>query len=62
MELYLIRHGIAAEREEYNQDEERPLTENGKQKTKKVAQRFQEIGVHFDLILTPTSMSTSQMY
>jgi phosphohistidine phosphatase len=60
MELYLIRHGIAAEREEYNQDEERPLTENGKQKTKKVAQRFQEIGVHFDLILTSPLVRAQQ--
>lgn len=60
MELYLIRHGIAAEREEYNQDEERPLTENGKEKTKKVVQRFKEIGIHFDLILSSPLVRAQQ--
>ncbi len=52
MELYLIRHGIAVERGEYSQDELRPLTEKGREKTIKVAKGFQELGVYFDLILT----------
>jgi phosphohistidine phosphatase len=52
MELYLIRHGIAAEREAYANDEERPLTEKGRQKTGKVAEQLRERGLHFDLILT----------
>ncbi len=52
MELYLIRHGIAAERTDYSHDEERPLTEQGRQKTTKVAQRLVEVGSKFDLILT----------
>lgn len=51
-EIYLIRHGIAAEGTEFANDAERPLTETGCQKTLKVAQRLQQIGVQFDLILT----------
>ncbi len=41
MELYLIRHGIAEERSAEIQDEERVLTKEGRQKTKKVAQRLE---------------------
>ncbi|NET51178.1 MAG: phosphohistidine phosphatase SixA [Merismopedia sp. SIO2A8] len=52
MELYLIRHGIAVERETYTQDAERPLTDKGRQKTTKVAKQLSERGLHFNLILT----------
>ena len=52
MEVYLIRHGIAADREAYTNDGERPLTDKGYQKTEKVARRLWEIGLRFDLILT----------
>lgn len=52
MELYLIRHGIAAERETYASDEERPLTSKGRRKTGKVAKQLHERGIRFDLILT----------
>ncbi len=51
-ELYLIRHGIAVERGSYAQDGDRPLTEIGRQKTRKVAQRLSELDLRFDLILT----------
>lgn len=51
-QLYLIRHGIAAERGTYQNDELRPLTEKGRQKTRQVAQKLQEIGIRFDIILT----------
>lgn len=52
MEIYLIRHGIAAEASEYAQDEERPLTEIGQQKTRKVAKRLYDLDVRLDIILT----------
>lgn len=52
MELYLIRHGIAAERGTYKNDQERPLTKIGHEKTSKVAKELQKRGLHFDLILT----------
>ena len=52
MELYLIRHGLAADRKAYANDEERPLTDKGRQKTGKVAKQLREQGLNFDLILT----------
>ncbi|MCL1474621.1 phosphohistidine phosphatase SixA [Argonema antarcticum] len=52
VELYLIRHGIAAEPEEYSNDADRPLTDEGKRKTRKVAARLSELNLRFDLILT----------
>jgi phosphohistidine phosphatase len=50
--LYLIRHGIAADRGSYEQDEERPLTPTGDRKTCKVAQRLKQLGIKFDRILS----------
>jgi phosphohistidine phosphatase len=52
IKLYLIRHGIAAPKEDYAKDEARPLTAQGIEKTAKVAKRLRERGLHFDLILT----------
>jgi phosphohistidine phosphatase len=52
MEVYLIRHGIAAERETYVDDEQRPLVEKGRIKTTKVANKLLSVGLQFDLILT----------
>lgn len=52
MKIYLIRHGIAAERGTYSDDEQRPLTEIGRAKTTQVAQRLLSIGIKFDTILT----------
>ena len=52
MEIYLIRHGIAAERGTYTKDGERPLTEKGINKTTKVAQKLLDIGVTFEYILS----------
>ena len=50
--IYLIRHGIAADRAEYDIDEDRPLTNEGKQKTQKIAKRLKEdFKLHFDSIL-----------
>lgn len=54
MELYILRHGIAAEKGDpkYPKDEDRPLTEEGQKKTLKVARRMKELGLGFDLILS----------
>jgi len=52
MKLFLIRHGIAAERGSYTNDAKRPLTEEGRQKTAQVAQRLHHLGLKFDLLLT----------
>ena len=51
-QVYLIRHGIALDRALSDQDETRPLTEEGQKKTKKVAKALKETGIKFDRILT----------
>ena len=54
MELYILRHGIAAEKGDpkYPKDEDRPLTEDGQKKTLKVVRRMKELELKFDLILS----------
>ncbi len=51
-DLYLIRHGIAAEHGTYENDDERPLTKEGDRKTRKVASRLKALELEFDVILT----------
>ncbi|AIE75799.1 MULTISPECIES: phosphohistidine phosphatase SixA [unclassified Synechocystis] len=60
MELYLIRHGIAQEQSPDIPDGDRQLTKKGKDKTERVAQRLQAIGVEFDLILTSPLVRAQQ--
>ncbi len=52
MKLYFVRHGLAGQSGDYLNDRERPLTEEGRAKTAKIAQRLGQLGVKFDLILT----------
>jgi phosphohistidine phosphatase len=52
-ELYLIRHGVAAERgEAWPDDAKRPLTDQGVRRLREIAAGFVEIGVSFDVMLT----------
>lgn len=51
-EVYLIRHGLAGERGTYPNDDERPLTLEGKKKTRQVAKRLRDLEISFDLMLT----------
>lgn len=60
MKLYLIRHGIALEPHHDLPDEQRPLTSQGQTKTQKVAQRLQQLGLHFDQILTSPLVRAQQ--
>ena len=60
MEIYLIRHGIAAERGTYADDEQRPLTEKGFERSTEVAERLQDLGLKFDSILTSPLVRASQ--
>ncbi|WP_019506943.1 phosphohistidine phosphatase SixA [Pleurocapsa sp. PCC 7319] len=60
MQVYLVRHGIAAPREDYHDDKKRPLTNQGRQKTTKVAERLLSVGVKFDLILSSPLIRASQ--
>lgn len=52
MKIYLIRHGIAAERGTYIDDEKRPLISQGIAKTTQVAEHLLARGIVFDSILT----------
>jgi len=60
MEVYLIRHGIAAERGTYDDDEQRPLITKGRNKTAQVAQSLIDRGLKLDLILTSPLVRAAQ--
>ena len=61
LELYLIRHGIAAERgPEYPDDEQRPLTAEGLAGIRRAGRSLNEIGVECDLVLTSPLVRTRQ--
>lgn len=60
MELYLIRHGIAQERDLAITDDDRTLTKIGQDKTKEVAKRLYNLGLRFDLILTSPLVRSHQ--
>src|SRR5206468_1010259 len=53
MNLYILRHGIAMERSEWRKkDSDRPLTEEGLRKMKKIARGMKRLELSFDWILT----------
>lgn len=54
MRLYLMRHGIAVELGEQGifQDSQRPLTETGRKKVRKIAKGLGVLEVKFDLLLS----------
>lgn len=58
--LYIIRHGIAEERGNYEDDRQRPLTEEGRKKTKQVAKRLYDLGLRFDLLQTSPLVRAQQ--
>jgi len=61
LELYLIRHGVAAERgEDYPDDSKRPLTGSGMSKLRKEAKALNSLEVGFDLIITSPLVRTKQ--
>ena len=62
MQLYIVRHGIAIEREDPKcpPDPERYLTEEGVEKTKQVAKSMAVLGVTGDLFLTSPYVRAAQ--
>ena len=59
--LYLIRHGIAAERgDEYPDDSKRPLTHDGIAGLRKEAKALDALGVEFDHIIASPLVRTKQ--
>ena len=60
-ELYLIRHGLAAERgDSYPDDAKRPLTSRGIQRMKRAGKSLVAMDVAFDVILTSPLVRTRQ--
>ncbi len=62
MKLYIVRHGIAIDREDPKcpPDPERYLTEEGVEKTKQVAKGVAALGVTADLFLTSPYVRAAQ--
>lgn len=61
LELYLIRHGIAADRgEDYPDDSKRPLTSEGIAALRKEAKALVHLGIGFDQIVASPLVRTKQ--
>ncbi len=61
MELYLIRHGVAAERgKDWPDDSKRPLTPEGIARLRKSARGLNALGIGFDQIVTSPLVRTRQ--
>jgi phosphohistidine phosphatase len=61
LELYLIRHGIAADRgDEYPDDSKRPLTGTGIKRLQQEARALDALDVAFDLIIASPLLRTRQ--
>ncbi|HEY7442046.1 MAG TPA: phosphohistidine phosphatase SixA [Vicinamibacterales bacterium] len=61
VELYLIRHGVAAERgDAWPDDNKRPLTDDGVKRLRKITKGLVEIGVGFDVMLTSPLVRAKQ--
>jgi phosphohistidine phosphatase len=61
LELYLIRHGIAAERgDDFPDDSKRPLTGSGIARLRKEAKALDVLGVSFDHVICSPLVRTRQ--
>ena len=61
LQLFLVRHGIAAERgPEYPDDSKRPLTGKGMAALRREAKALDALGITFDLIITSPLTRTRQ--
>ena len=62
MEIYILRHGIAVARGTpgYKKDGDRPLTEDGVEKTHQVVAAMLAMGLKFDLILSSPYLRAAQ--
>jgi phosphohistidine phosphatase len=62
MEIYILRHGIAADLGEDGamSDGDRPLTKKGREKMKEEAEGMRRLGLEFDLIFTSPLLRTRQ--
>ena len=54
MELYILRHGLAMDRADWTRrdDSDRPLTTEGRKKTRRIAKTMLKLDLQFDWILS----------
>jgi phosphohistidine phosphatase len=52
VQVYFMRHGIAADPEDYAKDSDRPLTPKGRTKTEAIVQHLKQLNLQFDEILS----------
>jgi phosphohistidine phosphatase len=60
MKLYLVRHAIAEDSTDYEDDSLRPLTEKGREKMKRIAASLKDLGAAPDLIVSSPYLRASQ--
>ena len=61
LDLYMVRHGVAAERgADYPDDSKRPLTSDGISRMRKEAKALAALGVDFDQIISSPLVRTKQ--
>ncbi len=61
LELYIIRHGVAAERgKEWPDDSKRPLTPDGIARLRREARALNALGISFDQIVSSPLVRTRQ--
>jgi phosphohistidine phosphatase len=60
MELYVLRHGIAADPSMHGRDADRPLTDEGRAKLGKIVHAFARLNVEVDQVLTSPYVRAKQ--
>ena len=60
VDIFLVRHGLAGEPTPGQNDNLRPLTRAGRQRTREVAKRLDRLGVGFDLLLASPLVRAQQ--
>jgi len=60
MKLYLVRHAIAEDIGDHEDDSLRPLTEKGREKMRRIAGALAELGIQPDLIVSSPYVRASQ--
>jgi phosphohistidine phosphatase len=61
MDLFVLRHAIAVDREEHRgKDEDRPLTQQGRKKMRRIARGMRRLGLRFDVIVSSPLLRARQ--
>src|SRR6185436_6802983 len=60
MDIWLLRHGRAADKGRYSHDADRPLTQEGRKELRRVAKGMRHLGVEPDVILSSPTLRARQ--